>query len=434
MKKIQLILSSILILAAIACSKEDSQFTPIEGTEPPTKTPPVETPINVEPSAFNLLNVPNAEDSVELLPTFSWEAAVDPEGDSVSYDLYLDTAENVTTLIAENLTETNFTLGTRLNLITEYYWKVIAKDSKGASTESDVNGFVTRYPNIPNTPLSTNTIFSKRENHTSVSFLDKLWVFGGNDGQILGDVWSTDDGMNWIANPPEREFPSRYFHTTTVFNDKVFVIGGISNNINLNGIWYSDDAALWRSAGENVDFSKRYRHASVVFDNKLWVIGGISEGGYANDVWSSDDGSTWTQVTASANFSARYGHTVQVFNDKLWLMGGFDGVSKNDIWSSTDGASWEKVTDNANFPPRYEHSSLVFDDKLWVIAGSDDFGDRKDIWVTDDGILWRRADYGGGLSERSGQTATVFNDKIYIMAGASGTGSHSKKNDVWVLD
>lgn len=434
MKKIQIILSSLLIIATMACSKDDPQVIPIEGMDPPTETPPAETPVNSPPAAFNLLNVPNAEDSVELMPTFSWEASIDPDGDSITYDLYIDNTEIPTTLISADLTETNFTLSTRLNLITEYYWKVIAKDSKGAKTESQVYGFMTRYPNIPNTPLSTNTIFSKREYHTAVPFLDKLWVFGGNDGEILGDVWSTDDGINWIENPIEREFPPRYFHTTTVFKDKVFIIGGISNNIDFNGIRYSDDAALWRSAGENVDFSKRYRHASVVFNNRLWVIGGISGSDYANDVWSSADGTEWTQETAAANFSPRYGHRIEVFNDKLWLMGGFDGSSKNDIWSSSDGANWELVTDNANFSPRYEHATVIFDDKIWVIAGSNDFGDLKDIWVTDDGSLWKQADFGGGFSERSGHTAAVFNDKLYIMAGASGTGSNSKKNDVWIID
>src|SRR5688572_5360766 len=91
----------------------------------------------------------------------------------------------------------------------------------------------------------------------------------------------------------------------------------------------------WEQATGAAAFSGRYRHSSVVFNNKLWVIGGFgSNGGLKNDVWSSPDGVNWTQATGAAPFSARQGHTSVVFNNKIWVIGGDSGVGgghKNDV-------------------------------------------------------------------------------------------------------
>jgi hypothetical protein len=78
---------------------------------------------------------PEIDGIVNRTPTFSWEQATDPDGDTVTYDLYVDSQENPSTLIAENLSTTSFELTENLDFETQYYWKVVAKDDKEASTE-----------------------------------------------------------------------------------------------------------------------------------------------------------------------------------------------------------------------------------------------------------------------------------------------------------
>ena len=81
----------------------------------------------------------------------------------------------------------------------------------------------------------------------------------------------------------------------------------------------------WTQATTSAGWSARQWHTSVVFDNKIWVIGGCeNSSSYKNDVWYSTDGVNWTQATANAGWSARYGHTSVVFNNKIWVIGGYD--------------------------------------------------------------------------------------------------------------
>ena len=99
---------------------------------------------NQAPNAFNLIEVADGATNRALNPKFSWNAAIDPDGDTVSYDLYLDTANPPTTLIAGKLSETNYTSAVSLDQGTTYYWSVAANDGKGGKTQSKVFKFTTR--------------------------------------------------------------------------------------------------------------------------------------------------------------------------------------------------------------------------------------------------------------------------------------------------
>jgi leucine-zipper-like transcriptional regulator 1 len=82
-------------------------------------------------------------------------------------------------------------------------------------------------------------------------------------------------------------------------------------------------------------FGARMAQTSVVYDNKMWVIGGLGSGGYKNDVYYSTDGAAWTAATTSAAFTGRYGHSSVVYGNKMWVICGLDpGMLKNDVWES----------------------------------------------------------------------------------------------------
>ena len=91
----------------------------------------------------------------------------------------------------------------------------------------------------------------------------------------------------------------------------------------------------WTQATANAKWSRRDGHTSVVFDNKIWVLGGYDGKYYRNDVWYSSDGENWTRATKNAGWSGRYGHTSVVFDNKIWVLGGYDGSYRNDVWYST---------------------------------------------------------------------------------------------------
>ncbi len=91
------------------------------------------TPSNLSPSN----NVTNQPTTI----TLSWECS-DPDGDAVTYDVYFGTSSNPMTKVSSG--QTGKTLNrSNLSIGTTYYWKVVAKDSKGGTTEGPVWRFTT---------------------------------------------------------------------------------------------------------------------------------------------------------------------------------------------------------------------------------------------------------------------------------------------------
>lgn len=80
--------------------------------------------------------------AVSCNPALSW-VATDPEGDDLTYDLYLGTSATPTTVAATGLTAASFTVSATLVANTDYYWKVVAHDPFGGSSESPVWKFTT---------------------------------------------------------------------------------------------------------------------------------------------------------------------------------------------------------------------------------------------------------------------------------------------------
>ena len=91
------------------------------------------TESNRPPSMPSSPNPSNNATNQPLTMTLSWDCS-DPDGDILTYDVYFGKSSNPTTKASTN--QSGKTLNrTNLSYGTTYYWKVVAKDSKGATTE-----------------------------------------------------------------------------------------------------------------------------------------------------------------------------------------------------------------------------------------------------------------------------------------------------------
>ena len=230
---------------------------------------------NTAPTAAVLLTPTANGQAVSFTPEFTWEAAMDAENDALVYDIYLDTTNDPTVKIAENLTGTSFQVTTGLESNTLYFWRVVTKDSFGAETESTLGNFTTR-DLVVATQITTNAPFEARAVHTSVIFDNKMWVIGGSSccGGRYNDVWSSTDGTNWTEVTSNADFAPRAAHASVVYDNKMWVIGGnssYSNGSEFSDIWYSEDGENWTQAFDHIYFGGRYGHKMVVFDNKMWM-------------------------------------------------------------------------------------------------------------------------------------------------------------------
>jgi hypothetical protein len=122
----------------------------------------------------------------------------------------------------------------------------------------------------------------------SVILNNKIWILGGNDGNLRNDVWFSSDGVNWICATNSAGWSPRHCASSVIFDNKLWVIGGY-DNISKNDVWYSADGVNWTCANDSAEWSAREWHSSVVFENKMWVLG-RRRGylyNYHDDVWYS---------------------------------------------------------------------------------------------------------------------------------------------------
>jgi len=125
-----------------------------------TTTSPVYSFTTKENKAPIIQSNPSPSDKATNQPTtitLSWDCS-DPDGDTVTYDVYFDINTNPTKkMISTNQSGKSLNI-TSLSLSygTTYYWRVVAKDSKEAITEGPVWSFTTqRVPTTtPYTPSS----------------------------------------------------------------------------------------------------------------------------------------------------------------------------------------------------------------------------------------------------------------------------------------
>ncbi len=101
------------------------------------------------PDAFSLLDPPDGSISTTLAVDLSWEATTDPDGDDITYDVYVSTVEgDLGNLEATGLDVTNFTFNGVDD--TQYWWTVQATDGNGNFTQANETwDFTTDFEDSP---------------------------------------------------------------------------------------------------------------------------------------------------------------------------------------------------------------------------------------------------------------------------------------------
>ncbi len=165
--KTHLILISIVIFLIVNCH----QPLPPEYQNLPPEVPADPYPVN------NQKNAP-----IEL--TFHWECSDPNLLDSLTYEFYLEKENPSPGLYKSELTDDSLTVDS-LEYGTQYFWKVIALDSRGGSAASPVWCFRTRHKNnlpplIPSNPVPANNSTS-----ASINKLELKWQGGDPDSFSL---------------------------------------------------------------------------------------------------------------------------------------------------------------------------------------------------------------------------------------------------------
>ncbi len=174
-------------------------------------------------------------------------------------------------------------------------WAIGGNTNMGSGT-NDVWSFNgTMWSQEPNAP------WSGRAFTGLVVYNQKIYLIGGYDnvnGSALNDVWSFN-GTTWSQ---ESQMPTSTFFnqskTPQVFQNKIWVLGGLDGNINgqISNQVLSFDGTTWVTHSP-APWTPRNQHLTFVFKNKLFIAGGndsLSNNNTLNDVWSFN-GTAWSQ-------------------------------------------------------------------------------------------------------------------------------------------
>ena len=119
-----------------------------------------------------------------------------------------------------------------------------------------------------------------------VEFKGKMWILGGTENYYFGDesslkndVWSSADGKEWTLVTEQAGWKPRAYHVALAYDDKLWVLGGgnyTPEYFVYNDVWCSEDGENWTEVTGAAAWSPRIWFSGAVHRDRMWVLGGWS--------------------------------------------------------------------------------------------------------------------------------------------------------------
>ena len=182
--------------------------------------------------------------------------------------------------------------------------------------------------------LASHAKWSPRLAAAIVEFKGRMWILGGTENYYFGDdtslkndVWSSSDGQEWKLETADAGWSPRAYHQAAVLNDRIYVFGGgnyVPAYSALNDVWSSKDGQHWERETEHAEWGPRLWFTSATYRDRIWMIGGWSNNPPTNwnEVWYSSNGRRWHALKSNVIWKERHEHSTYVFQNQLWVAGG----------------------------------------------------------------------------------------------------------------
>lgn len=186
---------------------------------------------NDPPQAFNLTAPVSGSEVATLTPALSWNNSADVDGDAITYSVRVyrnaglsDLVTEVANLPADPTGTTVWTVPQALTNHGQYYWRVVATDAHGATTQTSARSFAVNTGNAaptapmlvspavggestaPNTTLVVqNSTDADNDLLTYVFELDTVNTFDSADKRTSGQVIASGSGQTLWSTPTLEE-------------------------------------------------------------------------------------------------------------------------------------------------------------------------------------------------------------------------------------
>jgi hypothetical protein len=291
---------------------------------------------NLPPEDVSLTSPANNSTEVVLSATLSWQTAKDPEGDDIVYDVYLGADANPSTIVSPNQTSTDYSPALIAN--TTYYWKVIAKDPNGESSQSNVWTFST-LNNGPETVSLTAPVDGATDVATDAALTWQSVVDPDGDEVSYEVLLGTEETpvTTVITDQAETTFAptlsanTNYFWKVIAKDDK----GGVSES----AIW--NFTTLNNNPGAVILTSPSNAASDISGDSNLtWEISTDPDGDdIVYDVYLDTEVIPAT-IVSSDQEEHSYAPALDVGTTYYWKVVAKDphgGISESAVWSFTVG-------------------------------------------------------------------------------------------------
>ena len=250
------------------------------------------------------------------------------------------------------------------------------------------------------TPLPEGRAWSSQQE--AVVYNNRIYVIGGRGPYPpqrieRNTVWFANinaDGSlgKWISTTSLPDCVNS--HITTIWNGRIYVIGGWTGYSWLNKVYYSNinaDGSIssWSST-TSLPQPRGHDQAGMAYNGVLYELGGQYYSGsfkLHNTVYYAavnNDGtvSGWTATSLLPHELG--GHTVSILGGKMYVIGGYyigSTVYLNEVYSAQIQSigslgSWSQ---EPSLPEkRTRHSSLAHDSRIYVFGGQDENGESVD--------------------------------------------------------
>lgn len=277
------------------------------------------------------------------------------------------------------------------------------------------------------TKVTDNAAFQRSYNFQMFNIRDTLWVLHHDGG------WYSVNGKDWTRSSLANIIANNGFLDYVWFSNALYGLGTLTGNIehyNLtSAIHKTTDMRNWQLIAATSDLPKRFFYHPFVFDNKIWIIGGGTENEKFSDIWNSTDGIHWIKQADNLPFGKRQESQFVFFKNKLFML-------NNDVWSSTDAIHWHKEADRFAAEDIFGYSAIVYDNRIWLLGCNRNKLFRSEVLVSTDGKTW--TSQSAPWSPRGGIASCIYRNRIYMTGGKYGGTPDSPvfiySNDVWTME